>query len=62
LKNLAALPLELPDRFDVEIAYVDHRQAHKLSFFPGVRKMDDRTVMFEETDYFEVLRKLLFLL
>ncbi len=55
-------PIVLPEKFEVEVVYVEHTQAHRLSFFPGVEKVDDRTLTFTESDYFEVLRKLLFLL
>ncbi|PNE23148.1 peptidase M55 D-aminopeptidase [Mesotoga sp. Brook.08.YT.4.2.5.1] len=62
VRKQEAVPLELPAEFNVEIAYIDHRVAHKLSFFPGVSRRDDRTLAFEEKNYYEVLRKLLFLL
>lgn len=54
--------MELPGKFEVEVVYNDHKRAYMMSHFPGVEKLDDRTVVFTERDYYEVLRKFLFLL
>ncbi|HNQ70112.1 M55 family metallopeptidase [Mesotoga prima] len=62
VKNIGVQPVSIPAEFEVEIAYIEHTLAHKLSFFPGVTKKDDRVLTFRDQDYYEVLRKLLFLL
>lgn len=62
LKADGIKPVTLPESFKVQITYLDHKLAYQMSFFPGVNRRDDRTITFSETDYFEVLRKLLFLL
>lgn len=54
--------LKLPEEFQVEIVYTDHKRAYYYSHFPGVEKKDDRTITFTENNYYEVLRKFLFLL
>jgi D-amino peptidase len=62
LSNVSVDCMTLPANFDVEITYIDQKNAYHLSFFPGVEQVDERTLQFAETDYYEVLRKLLFLL
>lgn len=46
----------LPERFRVTIEYKDAWRAYGRSFYPGARLDDERTVIFETGDYFEVLR------
>ena len=53
---------ELPERFAVEIQYKDPCRAYARSFYPGARLDDDRTLVFETEQYFEVLRLLQFAL
>ena len=60
--DLDECQVKMPEKFEVEITYVDHRKAYKFSFFPGVEMVDDRTLRFSETNYYEILRKFLFLL
>ena len=57
----ACMP-KLPESFDVKVRYRDHVQARKYSYFPGMTQLDEHTVMFHEEDYFEVLRKMIFVL
>jgi D-amino peptidase len=60
-KNLEACKLELPHKFTVEIEYKNHAKAYKLSFYPGVQQVSSHILKFETTEYFEVLRMLMFL-
>ena len=41
--------------------YFDHKEANKRSFYPGCQKIDAKTIRFETTCFYEVLRALLFL-
>ena len=52
----------LPEHFEVELEYKDHHKARTNSYFPGVEQVDACTIRFAEDSYFEVLRKLKFLL
>lgn len=54
--------IELPESFEVEIRYNAHKDAYKNSFYPGVEKIDSKTILFKNDDYFEVLRALSFLI
>lgn len=52
----------LPDHFDVEICYREHHRAFSKSFYPGMRRVDERTLRFQSKDWFEVLRMMHFCL
>ena len=52
--------IPLPDSFSVEMRFKKHSHAYKNSFYPGAKKVDDYTILFETDTYFEVLRFLLF--
>lgn len=57
---LASIP-ELPKSFTLEICYKDHTNAEKFSYFPGVEKINDNTVVFKTNNYFELLRTFFFI-
>ncbi len=59
LKN--ALP-NMPKNFKVEITYKEHTKAYSASFYPNMKLVNDNTLIFENSDYFEVLRALKFVL
>ena len=56
----SALP-NLPQTYELEICYKKTSDAEKFSYFPGVQKRDDNTVVFSSRDYLEVLRVISFL-
>jgi D-amino peptidase len=45
----------LPTDFELEICYKDHTKAERYSYFPGVKKKNDNTLIFRTNDYFELL-------
>ncbi len=55
-----SLKITLPDEFLVEIRYRTQQEAYKQSFYPGAELIDPHTLRFHTTDYFEVLRLLIF--
>jgi len=61
-QNLETCRINLPDRFRVEISFVNHIKAYKGSFYPGIKKVSPLTLVYETDDYFEVLRMFLFVL
>ncbi len=61
-QNLKNALIKLPNKFKVEICYKEHTTAYKMSFYPGVKLLNDNTVVFENDNYFEVLRTLKFIL
>lgn len=43
-----------------QITFKDHADCFKASFYPGVEKIDERTVEFKTDDYYEIMRFILF--
>lgn len=61
LKNdLDKYKIKLPDKFKVEIGYMRHHSAYKASFYPGMKQISPKAVIFETDNYFDVLRMLAF--
>lgn len=58
--DLAAKKVALADRYKVELRYNDPVQAYRFSWYPGASHVGERTIRFENKDYFEVLRFLQF--
>ena len=61
-KASATPPLELPSHFVLEVAYKDHARAFSRSFYPGATRPDPHRIRIESSDYFEVLRALMFVI
>lgn len=59
-KELKDCMLPLPSHFEVEISFNQHTKAYKGSFYPGMKKISARELVFETGDFFEVLRMLNF--
>lgn len=58
--DLSKCKLTLPKSFKVEISYVNHYNAYKASFYPGMKQVSPTNVIFETNDYFQVLCALSF--
>lgn len=60
----APLPpaLDMPEFFEVQIEYLDFKDAVQASFYPGVQSFSSKSVLFETQEYFDVLRMFTFLL
>lgn len=54
--------IELPERFSLEIAYHFHGDAYRSSFYPGVKQISAKSILFETDDYFEIMRATSFLI
>ncbi|RMF10615.1 MAG: amino acid amidase [Candidatus Neomarinimicrobiota bacterium] len=50
------------DRYRIEIRFTTATRAYRASFYPGAIPVDDVTLGFEHTDYFEILRFVHFVL
>jgi D-amino peptidase len=61
-QNLSKAKIELPESFKVEICFKEHTYAKKMSYYPGMEKIDSNTLSFSTEDYFEVLRMAYFVL
>ncbi|MVB12373.1 D-aminopeptidase [Caprobacter fermentans] len=60
--DLSECLLKLPESFEVSILFHVHDKAYYASYYPGARSDGLKTVTFHASDYFEVLRFLLFVL
>ena len=61
-QELGDAGVTLPEKFVFEVAYKEHRDAVRRSFFPGCRLEGDRTVVMETRDFMDVLRAVQFIL
>lgn len=60
--NIGKCKIPLPKRFEVEISFVDQTKAYQSSFYPGMKKVSAKNLVFKTNDYFEVIRMLSFVL
>lgn len=60
--DLSRCRIELPKHFNVEIGYRAYDKAYAYSFYPGMKRLDDRTLAYESDDYFDLLRLFAFTL
>ncbi|GAA0179676.1 M55 family metallopeptidase [Clostridium sediminicola] len=61
LKNIQQCKINLPEKFKVEISYVNHVKAYRASFYPGMKKISETEVIFETENYFDVMTMIQFL-
>ena len=61
-KDLSKNILTLPKHFHVEVAFKDHNEAYRNSFYPGCILVESDTVEFDSDDYQDVLRMFKFVL
>lgn len=61
-KDLAKCKVNLPNSFKIEIEFKQRFSAYKNSFYPGMKMINDTTIMFETKEYFDVLRMLNYVL
>jgi len=61
-QNLEAAKITLPEHFKCEIFFKDQVHAHKVSYFPGVKKVGSNEVHFESDSYYDVLNALKWIL
>ncbi|MGM9987823.1 MAG: M55 family metallopeptidase [Bacillaceae bacterium] len=59
--DLTKNKVEIPEKFEVEIIYKDQGKAYRNAYYPGAILQSPKTVRYEETNYYEVLRMLNFL-
>ncbi len=59
-RSLQTAP-RLPDHFTVELEFKNPCQAYGKAFYPGCHLENDKTILFQTDDWFEVLRMLQFM-
>lgn len=61
-QDISKCIIDLPDQFNVEIRYRNHKDAYKASNYPGVEILDSNRIIYHTKDYKEVLRMMNFLI
>jgi len=61
-QDLEQAKITLPEDFKVEICFKEHTYGNKMSYYPGMKKLDSNTLGFETKDFFEVLRMVRFVI
>lgn len=58
LKHIAACKIEIPEKFEVEISYKDHKDAKRASYYPGVTQLMAHVVSYtaQDVDEFKTTR------
>lgn len=61
-QDLSRALVTLPEFFEVEIRFKEHAESAKPSYYPGMKRKDSHTLVFETDDYFQVLTMINFVL
>jgi D-amino peptidase len=54
--HAAECVVPMPESFHMEIEFVKHHIAYSKHFYPGSYLKEDKTVCFDSTDWYEMLR------
>ena len=54
--HAAECVVPMPESFHMEIEFVKHNMAYSKHFYPGAYLKEDKTVCFDSTDWYEMLR------
>jgi len=60
-QDLDVAKIVLPDFFKLKVIYKEPSRAFKVSQYPGVTMVNEKTVAYESNDYLEVLRTIMFI-
>jgi len=61
-QDLYDASIRLPEAFELEICYKEHKKATAMHYFPGFRQLDDNTISLSTHDYWDVLRAIVWVL
>lgn len=62
LKHIEACKIDIPEKFEVQISYKEHKEAKRASYYPGVTQMDARTITYTAKDVKEFITTRMFIL
>lgn len=62
LKHISSCKLNIPEKFEVEINYKEHKNARHASFYPGVTQTDAHTVKFTANSVKELATTRMFIM
>ena len=55
-QDLSNALVKLPEHFEAEVCYKEHKMAERAAWFPGVSKKSDNIVTYSSSSFFEILR------
>jgi len=55
-QDLTGALAQIPEKTCIDICYINHADAYRFSFYPGMKQINDTTIRFETDDFFEALR------
>lgn len=59
--DLEKCKIKLPEKFELELTFNQHTKAYRASFYPGMKLVSPKQTLMQTTDYYDVLRAILFL-
>ncbi len=59
-RDLTSCIWALPKRFEITIRYIKHAVAYRASHYPGAEVVNDKSVRFEDREYDNIMRFILF--
>lgn len=62
LKHIEACKIAIPNKFEVEINYKEHKEARHASFYPGVTQVDSHTIKYTANNVKEFATTRMFIL
>lgn len=62
LKRISSCKIDIPDKFETEINYKEHKDAKRASYFPGVEQISAHTVKFTANSVKELIIARMFIL
>ena len=60
MQSPEACMFPMPESVEMTVSFREHQRARKGSFYPGVKKIDARTVSFKSSDFMDVLKFMMF--
>ncbi len=61
-QDLSRAKITLPDEFELEICFKDHKHATEMSYFPGVCLKEMNTIVYKTKSYYDLLNTFRFII
>lgn len=62
MQNIGKCKINLPEKFKVEMSYKDHRLVNMVSHYPGVKKLDPKTIGYEADSVLSLMTTRMFIM
>ncbi|WP_326907613.1 M55 family metallopeptidase [Sedimentibacter sp. MB31-C6] len=61
LKHITSCKIQIPEKFNVEICYKEHKEAKRASYYPGVTQINSSTVSYSAKDVMQLATTRMFI-